>query len=225
MLGATVDLVPVPPHRHLVVLGYPTMADAADDVMAILPFEPTTCEGLGARIVEVYQLAKGPGSVPDLPPGGGFLYVELSGDDPAELADRGARVAAASGALGHRHVTSISEQAVLWRIREEGAGLAARALERPALAGWEDAAVPPERLGAYLREFEALMQQHGVHGVPFGHFGDGCVHVRIDFPLDEPGGHAGFRSFLTDAATLAASHGGSFSGEHGDGRARSESCR
>ncbi|MGJ9413163.1 FAD-binding and (Fe-S)-binding domain-containing protein [Aeromicrobium sp. CF4.19] len=222
LLGATIDLVPVPAARHLVVLGYPTMAEAADHVPAVLPFGPTACEGLGARIVEVYRAAKGPSSVPELPAGGGFLYVELSGDDAGELAALGERVVAAAGALGHRHVTSPVEQGVLWRIREEGAGLAGRALDRPALSGWEDAAVPPEELGRYLRGFEALMEQHGVHGVPFGHFGDGCVHVRIDFPLDEPGGTAVYRDFVTDAARLTAGHGGSFSGEHGDGRARSE---
>ena len=82
--------------------------------------------------------------------------------------------------------------------------------------------MPPANLGAYLRDFEALMEQHRVHGVPYGHFGDGCVHIRIDFPLDEPGGHAVYRDFITDAARLTASHGGSLSGEHGDGRARSE---
>jgi Fe-S oxidoreductase len=90
------------------------------------------------------------------------------------------------------------------------------------LSGWEDAAVPPARLGAYLRDFEALMAQHEVHGEPFGHFGDGCVHVRIDFPLDEAGGCSIYRRFVEDAADLVASHGGSLSGEHGDGRARSE---
>lgn len=221
-LGATVDLVRTPSHRHLVVLAYPSMAEAADDTPAVLPFSPTACEGLGARIVEVFRAAKGPASVPDLPDGGGYLYVELSGDDAAELADRGAKVVRAANALGHRHVTSPAEQGVLWRIREEGAGLAGRALDRPALSGWEDAAVPPEHLGAYLREFEALMREYDVQGVPFGHFGDGCVHVRIDFDLDAGGGHAVFRDFLFDAARLAASHGGSFSGEHGDGRARSE---
>ncbi|WP_366077161.1 FAD-linked oxidase C-terminal domain-containing protein [uncultured Aeromicrobium sp.] len=222
LLGATVDLVTDPKHRHLVVLAYPSMAEAADHTPAVLPFSPTACEGLGARIVEVYRAAKGPAAVPELPEGGGYLYVELSGDDPAELADRAAKVVRAAGALGHRHVTAPIEQAVLWRIREEGAGLAGRALERPALSGWEDAAVPPERLGAYLREFDTLMDEYRVHGVPFGHFGDGCVHVRIDFDLDAPGGHRLFRDFLFDAARLAASHGGSFSGEHGDGRARSE---
>ncbi len=112
--------------------------------------------------------------------------------------------------------------AALWRIREDGAGLAARSLERPAHAGWEDAAVPPERLGAYLRGFDALLREAGLDGVPYGHFGDGCVHVRIDFPLDRPRGTADFRRFVEAAADLAAAHGGSLSGEHGDGRARSE---
>ena len=99
---------------------------------------------------------------------------------------------------------------------------ASRIWDRPALSGWEDAAVPPARLGAYLRDFEALMAEHEVHGEPFGHFGDGCVHVRIDFPLDEEGGRSIYRRFVEDAADLVASHGGSLSGEHGDGRARSE---
>ncbi|MFT4187679.1 MAG: FAD-linked oxidase C-terminal domain-containing protein [Aeromicrobium sp.] len=222
MLEATVDLVAAPRRIHLVVLGYPSMAEAADHVPAVLPFEPVACEGLGARIVEVYTGAKGPSAVPEMPRGGGFLYVELAGDDPARLAAQADEVVAAAGALDHRHVTNPAEQAVLWRIREEGAGLSSRVWDRPALSGWEDAAVPPERLGAYLREFEELMDAHDVHGVPFGHFGDGCVHVRVDFPLGAEGGRAVYRDFIVDAARLTARHGGSFSGEHGDGRARSE---
>ncbi len=222
LLGATVDLVKDATVRHLVVLGYPSMPDAADDVPAMLPFGPIACEGLNSRVVDVFRMAHGAGSVPDLPRGDGYLYVELAGEDAAELAATAERVVTASDALEHRHVTDRSEQAILWRVREEGAGLAARALDRPALSGWEDAAVPPANLGAYLRDFEALMEQHHVHGVPYGHFGDGCVHIRIDFPLDEPGGHAVYRDFVTDAARLTASHEGSLSGEHGDGRARSE---
>jgi Fe-S oxidoreductase len=222
LLGATVDLVRDAPKRHFVVLGYPSMAEAADDVPTMLPFGPVACEGLNSRVVGIYRMAHGAGSVPDLPDGDGYLYVELAGENPAELAAEAERVVAASDSLAHRHVTDRGEQAVLWRVREEGAGLAARALDPPGLSGWEDAAVPPANLGRYLRDFEALMEQHRVHGVPYGHFGDGCVHIRIDFPLDEPGGHTAYRDFIFDAARLAASHGGSFSGEHGDGRARSE---
>ena len=220
MTSATVRLVEDPPHRQILVLGYASMADAADDVPALLPFRPTACEGLDSRIVDVFRTHRG--AVPELPRGQGWLFVEISGDDPREVADLVRRADAAAGAIASRIVTDPSEQAVLWRIREEGAGLATRTLPGKALSGWEDAAVPPHRLGAYLREFDALLRQYGLDGVPYGHFGDGCVHVRIDFPLDEPGGHELFRSFLTEAAKLVASHGGSLSGEHGDGRARSE---
>ncbi|MCW2789607.1 MAG: FAD-binding oxidoreductase, partial [Aeromicrobium sp.] len=208
------------PHRRILVLGYASMADAADDVPALLPFAPTACEGLDSRIVDVFRTHKG--SVPDLPRGQGWLFVEISGDDPLLVADTVTRASRAASAVDSRVVTDAAEQAVLWRIREEGAGLATRTLPGKALSGWEDAAVPPERLGTYLREFDELLRANRLDGVPYGHFGDGCIHVRIDFPLDEPGGHEVFRSFLFDAARLVASHGGSLSGEHGDGRARSE---
>lgn len=220
MTSATVRLVQDPSHRRILVLGYASMADAADDVPALLPFGPTACEGLDSRIVDVFRQHKG--SVPDLPRGQGWLFVEISGEDPLEVADVVARADRAASAIASRVVTDPAEQAVLWRIREEGAGLATRTLPGKALSGWEDAAVPPERLGTYLREFDALLRSHGLDGVPYGHFGDGCIHVRIDFPLDAPGGHGVFREFLHDAARLVASHGGSLSGEHGDGRARSE---
>ena len=124
--------------------------------------------------------------------------------------------------MPHQVVTEPAEQAALWRIREDGAGLAARSLRRPAHAGWEDAAVPPERLGDYLRAFESLLGEAALDGVPYGHFGDGCVHVRIDFELEDHAGRGRFREFVEAAADLVASYGGSMSGEHGDGRARSE---
>lgn len=222
MTGSTVRLVKEPAHRRLLVLGYASMADAADHVPALLKFAPTACEGLDSRIVDVVRSKHGNAGIPDLPDGKGWLFLELVGDNPAEIESHAAKAAQSSGAIATRLVASASEQASLWKIREEGAGLAARTLARPALSGWEDAAVPPARLGVYLREFEALLGEYGLDGVPYGHFGDGCVHIRIDFPLDEPGGRQGFRNFLVDAARLVASHGGSLSGEHGDGRARSE---
>ena len=220
--GSTVRLVRDPAHRQLLLLGYASMADAADHVPALLAFEPTACEGLDSRIVDVVRAKRGNSGVPDLPEGKGWLFLELVGDHPAEIESLAIKAAAVSGAIATRLVTAAVEQAALWKIREEGAGLAARSLSRPALSGWEDAAVPPARLGAYLREFESLLGEYALDGVPYGHFGDGCVHIRIDFPLDETGAHQAFRAFLVDAATLVASHGGSLSGEHGDGRARSE---
>jgi FAD/FMN-containing dehydrogenase/Fe-S oxidoreductase len=219
---ATVRLVRDAPYRALVLLGYPTMADAADDVPAVLRCTPTACEGLDARIVEVVKAASGPAAVPELPPGRGWLFVEVVGGSGIERDAAAAAVVAAAGTARSRVVTDRLELATLWRIREDGAGLAARTLGRQARSGWEDAAVPPERLGAYLRDFDALLHEHQLDGVPYGHFGDGCVHVRIDFPLDDDGGTGTYRRFVEQAARLVASYGGSLSGEHGDGRARSE---
>jgi FAD/FMN-containing dehydrogenase/Fe-S oxidoreductase len=222
VLEATVRLVETPATPLLVLLGYPSMAEAADAVPELLSVgggRLIACEGLDARIVDLVR-AKG-SAVPDLPAGKGWLFVEVAGEDAESLA---AKVVAASSALGHRTVGSVVEQAALWRIREDGAGLAARSLSTPAYSGWEDAAVPPERLGAWLRDFDELLREHDLDGVPYGHFGDGCVHVRIDFPFapEDPRGPKVFREFLTASALKLREHGGSLSGEHGDGRARSE---
>ena len=222
VLEATVRLVPEETDRLLVLLGYPSMVEAADAVPALLAAgggRLIACEGLDARIVDLVR-ARG-GGVPELPRGAGWLFVEVAGEDGPALAGR---LVAESAALDSRVVSDAAESAALWRIREDGAGLAARSLGRPAYSGWEDAAVPPERLGAWLRDFDELLRGHDLDGVPYGHFGDGCVHVRIDFPF-EPGDDRGrklFRDFLTACALKLRDHGGSLSGEHGDGRARSE---
>ncbi len=218
VLEATVRLVPDDPDRRLLVLGYPSMAEAADAVPALLGVSrPTSiaCEGLDSRIVD---LVRDRGSaVPALPRGAGWLFVEVAGAEAPAVVPR---LVAEAGALDHRLVTDPGEAAALWRIREDGAGLAARSLDRPAYSGWEDAAVPPERLGEWLRTFDSLLADHGLDGVPYGHFGDGCVHVRIDFDFDDGGRR--FREFLTAGAVALKEYGGSLSGEHGDGRARSE---
>ncbi|MCL2482244.1 MAG: FAD-binding protein [Propionibacteriaceae bacterium] len=218
----TVRLVEDPAHTATVALGYPTMADAADAVPALLPFGPTAVEGMDSRIVEVVRRAKGDQAVPDLPRGEGWMFIELGGSDPGELASRAAELIAQAGALEGWIVADPVQAARLWKIRSDGAGLAGVSLAKPAYAGWEDAAVPPDKLGTYLRQFEELLDTYGFHTLPYGHFGEGCVHARIDFPLTEPGGIARYRSFVMDSARLVAGFGGSLSGEHGDGRARSD---
>lgn len=217
--GAEVRLVRAPAHTVVVALGYASMAEAADAVPGVLLHRPVALEGLDARIVDVARRKR---PVPDLPTGQGWLFAELAGDDPDVLRDAGRALLAGAGALAGEVVDDPAQAAALWRIRADGAGLAETSLSRPAYAGWEDAAVPPDLLGAYLRDFDALLAQHGLQAAPYGHFGEGCVHARIDFPLGAPDGPARLRAFLLDAAALAGRHGGSMSGEHGDGRARSE---
>ncbi len=222
-LAARLRLVRDAPVRVLVALGYPSMAEAADAVPAVLPHQPVACEGLDARIVEVIRARRGPDAVPPLPKGQGWLFVELTGSVVAQVESAAAALVADAQAVDFLIVTDPRQAAALWRIREDGAGLSGRTpAGAPAYSGWEDAAVPPAKLGAYLREFDGLMAQHQVTGLPYGHFGDGCLHIRIDFPFDRPEGPRVFREFLCDAAKLVAGYGGSMSGEHGDGRARGE---
>ncbi|WP_328644334.1 FAD-binding oxidoreductase [Amycolatopsis sp. NBC_00348] len=218
VLEATVALAELPRHRVLAVLGFPSDIAAADAVPSILPWSPLTVEGVDAELVAML-----PGRGNDLPPGGAWLFVELAGADPAEAAGRARALAASLELTGSVVLDDPVAQRELWRIREEGAGLATRLADgSEAWPGWEDAAVPPERLGAYLREFKDLMRAHGRKSVVYGHYGEGCLHLRLDFDLLSQQGIAGFRRFLEEAADLVAAHGGSLSGEHGDGQARSE---
>jgi FAD/FMN-containing dehydrogenase/Fe-S oxidoreductase len=220
---ATLRLVSEPAERILVVLGYPDIAAAGDATVGVLAHRPVACEGIDSRIVDVLRERLGPQSVPPLPRGAAWLFVEIVGPDRDDTIARATAVCADAGAIDARVVTDTGEAARLWRIRADGAGLSSRSpAGLPAHAGWEDAAVPPEVLGAYLRDFDALMTEYGLTGLPYGHFGDGCLHIRIDFPLQKPGGIGIFRQFLLSAGRLVAGYGGSLSGEHGDGRARGE---
>ncbi|PFG16035.1 FAD/FMN-containing dehydrogenase [Propionicimonas paludicola] len=220
VLGARLRLVPVPRLTTLVPIGYPDMAAAADDAALVTGFGPTAIEGLDRRLLQAAGDRLGPGL--PLPPGDGWLLVELAGDDPAELQERAQSLSRAVHGLAGSPITDPRQADGLWRLRADAAGLAAISGARPSHAGWEDAAVPVAALGGYLRAFERLLAAHGLHGVPYGHFGEGCLHVRIDFALSSPDGVAGYRRFVEEAADLAAEFGGSASGEHGDGRARSE---
>jgi FAD/FMN-containing dehydrogenase/Fe-S oxidoreductase len=220
IVAATVALVPSPAAVALAVLGYPDMPAAADVVPALLPHQPVALEGMDARMVQVFRNLNGAAAVPALPRGQAWLFAEVAGETQAQAQAGAKRLIADADALDALVVTGAPVRA-LWRIREDGAGLGSRTpADAPAWPGWEDSAVPPQQLGAYLRELGALMASHGLDGLTYGHFGDGCVHVRIDFPFATA--PAAYRPFAVAAAQLAGSYGGSMSGEHGDGRARSE---
>ncbi|MFI8928845.1 FAD-binding and (Fe-S)-binding domain-containing protein [Streptomyces sp. NPDC053474] len=211
---ATVRLVEAPRARALAVLGYADESAAAQAAAGLLPYGPLTVEGMAADLV---RDAEG------LPKGGAWLFVETGGATPAEARARAAAIARAADCGDAVVVTDPAAQRGLWRVREDAAGTATRMPDgTEAWPGWEDCAVPPTRLGPYLKDFRALLAEHGLRGTPYGHFGDGCIHVRIDFDLLTAPGVARFRRFSEDLADLVVAHGGSLSGEHGDGQARAE---
>ncbi|SMX86457.1 FAD-binding and (Fe-S)-binding domain-containing protein [Brevibacterium antiquum] len=225
VLAAKMRLVKDPTHTSAVVLGYEDMVAAAHDAPLLKDFPVAACEGIDSRMLDRVAETKGAEAIPHLPDGGGWLVVELTGEDEAELVDETKRLIRDSNALDSA-VLSPSAAAEVWAIRADGAGLVSRTPDgRDAHAGWEDSAVPVEHLGDYLRDLTDLLTEHGLWGIPYGHFGDGCLHMRVDFPLEDPDGPEVMRTFMVAATKLVARYGGSVSGEHGDGRARSELLR
>jgi FAD/FMN-containing dehydrogenase/Fe-S oxidoreductase len=220
LVEATVRLIAPLPAVALLVLGFPDTPTAADAVPALLPYQPLTVEGMDVALIEALRSRRRP--VAQLPDGSAWLLVEFGSDNP-DGAAAAARTMAAQAGRPHLVVTDPAHRAALWRIRETGAGLVTRPADgSQAWPGWEDATVPPDRLGDYLRGFADLIAEHGRQGSVYGHFGEGCVHVRLDSDLLTSAGRRDFRRLLEQAADLVVAHGGSLCGEHGDGRARGE---
>ncbi|MFZ4237948.1 FAD-binding and (Fe-S)-binding domain-containing protein [Streptomyces murinus] len=230
VLRAELDLVPVPPYQSLLVLGYDDICAAADDVPRLLEHcSPTQLEALDGRMA---QLMREEGAYLDsldiLPEGDSWLMVQYSGDSQEDVDGQAHALLRAVGRDENSPAVAFSddpgrEQKML-RAREAGLGVTARPPDdRETWEGWEDSAVPPERLGDYLRDLKELFEEFDYdHPSLYGHFGQGCVHTRIPFGLRTAEGVADFRRFLERAADLVASYGGSLSGEHGDGQARGE---
>jgi len=225
ILEAECELKPSPQHRRLVVLGFADAFIAADHVPQVLAFKPIGLEGFDGYLVQC--MLKKHLAVDDvrlLPKGDGFLLCEF-GADSAEDADRQANdfMNAAHGFESKPTVVLYSEGDAerVWRVRESGLGASVFVPGQPsAWEGWEDSAVAPEKLGAFLRELFAVIDRYGYKTPMYGHFGQGCVHLRLTFDFRTEQGIAHYRAFIEEAADVTLKYGGSFSGEHGDGQSR-----
>ncbi|HEX5087590.1 MAG TPA: FAD-binding and (Fe-S)-binding domain-containing protein [Nocardioides sp.] len=235
VLRAELELVPVVRARTLVVLGFPDVCTAADAVPAIVEHEPIALEGLDRYLIRDEQL-KGMNhdALDELPDGTGFLMVQFGGEDADEADDRAHRMLTAIGDSEHDPTVAFLDdprhEDELWAVREAGLGATAHVPHKPdTFEGWEDSAVPVERLGDYLRDLRGLYAEFGyvtdTGPALYGHFGQGCVHTRIPFDLYSTEGVGTYRRFMERAADLVASYGGSLSGEHGDGQSRGELLR
>ena len=229
VLHAEIELFPTRSASALVVLGYPDIVAAGSDVPAVVAHGPSALEGIDHRLVELERNESlADEAIAELPRGESWLMAQFSGDDQ-DAVDRAAQGLVDELRRRDDPPTTkvldrpLSEQQ-LWEAREAGLGATAYPpLASPTHPGWEDAAVAPDRLGDYLRDYTDLLRRHGLgETAVYGHFGQGCVHCRIPFDLGTAGGVAEFRSFLVEAAHLVASYDGSLSGEHGDGQARGE---
>jgi len=232
VLRAELRLVPVVEARTLVVLGFPDIATAADAVPSIVEHEPIALEGVDHYLIRDQQI-KGMNAqaLEELPEGTGYLMVQFGGDTTEESDERADRMLEALKKTEHEPDVAFMDEPAredeLWQAREAGLGATAHVPDRPdTFEGWEDAAVPPDRLGDYLRDVRKLYEEFGYASDTgpslYGHFGQGCVHTRIPFDLYTTEGVQTYRRFMERAADLVASYGGSLSGEHGDGQSRGE---
>lgn len=228
VLEATCRLVDSPPFRTLAVIGYPDIFSCGDDVPEVMSFGPIGLEGIDDLLVE-YTRRKGlnPEGLALLPDGKGWLLAEFGGANQAEADDQAQKMVVAirgrSNAPNVRFYPDKQEAKKVWEVRESSLGAISHVPGEPLTwEGWEDSAVPPAKLGAYLRDLRRLMNDFNYTGVLYGHFGHACVHSRTSFDLQSEPGIRKFRSFMEAAADMVVSYGGSLSGEHGDGQARAE---
>jgi FAD/FMN-containing dehydrogenase/Fe-S oxidoreductase len=225
ILSATLNLTASPPHRVLVVLGFPDAFEAADAVPLVLEHKPIGLEGFDHLLVE-FMRRKGLSlaDLKTLPEGVGFLLVEMGACNEEEARAKAQKVARDAQSWPRppvAHICTPAEAESVWHVRESALGAMVFVPGEPdRWEGWEDAAVPPEKLGEYLRAITSLMKEYGYRSPLYGHYGQGCVHMRINFDFGSAEGIKKFREFIDRAADVVLGFGGSFSGEHGDGQSR-----
>ena len=223
VLEARLTLIRSPQHRSLIGLGYPDAFAAADHVPEILEFHPIGLEGFEGSMVDGLR-RKGAPHLDLVPDGRGYLLVEFGSDAAEEASQTAARFVEWVKRLPNGpsvRLYSTTEARAMWRIREAGPRAAATAPGAPLeWEGWDDAAVAPEKLGSYLRDLRALLDEYQYRTGFYGHFGHGCIHMRVNFDLETEGGIRKYAEFVNRAADLVVSYGGSLSGEHGDGQSR-----
>ena len=226
ILEATVHLLDSPPSRSLLVVAYASAAEAGDHVMEVLEHRPLGLEGVDETLIQdMTMLGKHREDLSTLPEGGGWLLVEFGGETKEEADGKAHDLMAAlkKGAKGMKLYDDPSAEQHVWEVREAGLGATAFIPGKPdTYEGWEDSAVPPERIGQYLRDLGKLAGKYGYESALYGHYGQGCIHARWNFDLKTTEGIRTYRRFVDEAADLVLSHGGSISGEHGDGQSRAE---
>jgi FAD/FMN-containing dehydrogenase/Fe-S oxidoreductase len=225
LVSATLNLTNSPPHRVLTALAFDDPFLAADVVPRVLEFGPIGLEGFDGLLVD-FMLRKNlaVNDVKLLPPGGGFLLVEMGAWNAEEAQSKAEALAAAAATwpeAPRARIYNHEDAESVWKVRESALGATVYVPGEPdRWEGWDDAGIPPANLGAYLRQLTALMTEFGYRSPLYGHYGQGCVHLRINFNFRTAEGVKNFREFIDRAADLVVSLGGSLSGEHGDGQAR-----
>jgi FAD/FMN-containing dehydrogenase len=213
-------LDPIPPCRAGLRVGLRSLDDLVAAVAMLVAQEPSAVELLDRSFLDLVRGA-------DLEAGLGtaeaILLIEFERADPNALR-RAVEVAAEAVAPWATQVdTALSAGAAerLWALRHAASPILARLPEeRRSLQVIEDACLPPERMGDYIRSVRRIAAAHALPVVIFGHAGDGHVHVNLLPDVTQPGWERAVRALLEEVTDAVLRLNGTLSGEHGDGRLR-----
>src|SRR5437588_1734625 len=228
VLEATLHLVSSPPARSLVVIGFEDIYAAAAQMVAAREHKPIALEGFDDVLIDDNKkLGIHTEELKMLPQGKGWMLAEFAAETKEEADAMASGLMEAMGRspgfVDEKLYDDPEAEKKIWEVRESGLGATAYVPGEPdTYEGWEDSAVPPENLANYLRDLRSLFNKYGYACSLYGHFGQGCVHTRIDWDPHTPDGIRKFRSFLDEASDLVLGYGGSLSGEHGDGQSKAE---
>lgn len=230
VLHVTLKLTVNVKHRTLMVVGFNSVEEAGDHVPLIIESCPIALEAIDKRLFQnEVQQHMHEETLEQMPKGDAFLLVEFGGNDSGDTCTQAKRLIerlqhTKSAPADYQIVDDKEHANRIWEVRKAGLGATAfpPPEQTPHWPGWEDSAVPPDKVGDYVRDLKDLYKKYGYVGSLYGHFGQGCIHSRVSFDLQSPEGVEKYRRFAQEAADLVVSYGGSLSGEHGDGQARGE---
>jgi FAD/FMN-containing dehydrogenase/Fe-S oxidoreductase len=225
-----VSLAPLPAARALGICHFPSVHAALDTVQHIVELGPSAVELVDAAMV---GLARGNPEfrealetfVRGTP--GALLIVEFSGADATGLAPALGGLDQLLADLGHVDaivpVLEPARQALVWNVRKAGLNIAMSMKgDRKPIAFMEDCAIPLARLGEWEERANAVFRRHGTEAIWYAHASVGLLHIRPALNLKAAEDVGRMRSIMEECFEIVADLGGSHSGEHGDGRIRSE---
>ncbi|WP_440008459.1 FAD-linked oxidase C-terminal domain-containing protein [Halomicrococcus sp. SG-WS-1] len=229
VVAATLDLVTRPEETALAVYCYDDLLDALEAVPEALDLAPSAVELMDDEVVRLASESTEYAAYAELIPAdaAAVLMVEFDSelhDDFADaVAGANARLLDDGPAFDALTAYDPDEQAKLWKLRKAAIPLLMSMEGDPKPYPFiEDASVPPDELADYAREFRAILDDHGTSAAFFAHAGSGTLHIRPVLNLKEEAGVETMHAIAEDVTSLVLEHRGAFSGEHGDGLARTE---
>jgi len=221
-----VRLTPIPKHKCLFVVLYPTFSEALDHAKKLVDFGPEAIESMDGTILGlaktdiIYSRVEAfltPGDGKDMKVEA-INLIEFVANDEQALAGKEQALKDALKVFEYHFISDDNVIGTLWELRKRSVGLLGKVPgTRKPVSGVEDTVVPPEHLAEYVKEFRAILDAHGLEYGMFGHIDVGCLHVRPAFNLMEEGDRQTYYDVIEKVAQLTHKYGGVLWGEHGKG--------